>query len=124
MCVYTVSVAYNYAKVCVMVQALTPDHVQHPYILSPVLANYTGGGMMIVRELISSGSLRDTIYGQQFQGSVLQKYGQSQATRSRVLSVPDIAKYGRQVLEALVFLSEKGFPLGKSEIEVGLLLCV
>ncbi len=67
--------------------------------------------MMIVRELMPSGSLRDTIYGQRFQGSVLQKYGQP--ARSRALSLPDIAKYGRQVLEALVFLSEKGFPLGE-----------
>ena len=88
-----------------------PNPPQHPYILSPVLANYTGGGMMIVRELMLSGSLRDIIYGQRFQGSVLQKYGQP--ARSRALGLPDIAKYGRQVLEALVFLSEKGFPLGE-----------
>ena len=66
---------------------------------------------MIVRELKASGSLRDAIYGQQYSNSVLQKYGHS--TKARVLSIPDIAKYGRQVLEALVFLSEKGFPLGE-----------
>lgn len=66
---------------------------------------------MIVRELIASGSLRDAIYAQQYPNSVLHKYGQ--AARARVLSLPDIAKYGRQVLEALVFLAEKGFPLGK-----------
>lgn len=65
---------------------------------------------MIVREFVPTGSLRDAIYGQRLNLSVLQKYGQPAKARS--LGIPDIAKYGRQVLEALIFLSEKGFPLG------------
>ena len=66
---------------------------------------------MIVREFIPTGSLRDAIYGQKPQASVLQKYGQS--SRTQTLHPEVIAKYGRQVLEALVFLAEKGFPLGE-----------
>ena len=44
---------------------------------------------------------------------VLQKY--SQAARGRFLSIPDTRKFGRQVLEALNFLLEKGFVLGKRQ---------
>lgn len=69
---------------------------------------------MTVRQFISTGSLRDAIYGQQPQANLLQKYGSSgSSSAKRVgLSPANIAKYGRQVLEALRFLLEKGFLLG------------
>ena len=70
--------------------------------------------MMVVRIFIPTGSLKDAIYGQRPQLTVLQKYGHPPA-RGRLLAIPDIAKYGRQVLEALMFLSEKGFPLGTAD---------
>ena len=68
---------------------------------------------MTVRQFISTGSLRDAIYGQLPRGNLLQKYGgSSSGKRVLGLSPADIAKYGRQVLEALRFLFEKGYVLG------------
>ena len=64
--------------------------------------------MMIVRKFVPSGSLRDLIYRQKPQTQFLQKYGPPR----RGLDAGTIALYGRQVLEALKFLSDKGFVLG------------
>ena len=66
---------------------------------------------MTVRQFIPTGSLRDAIYSQQPQGNLLQKYGGTPSRRSG-LTPANISKYGRQVLEALRFLFEKGFVLG------------
>jgi len=85
--------------------------MKHPYILSPVSASYSGAGMMIVRRYIPTGSLRDLIYRVEPKSHVLQKY--SQPAKGRFLSIADIRKFGRQVLEALNFLLEKGFVLGR-----------
>ena len=67
---------------------------------------------MTVRPFVPTGSLRDAIYAQQPHANMLQKYGGSSARRS-ALNPAHIAKYGRHVLEALRFLYEKGFVLGK-----------
>jgi hypothetical protein len=66
---------------------------------------------MTVRQFIPSGSLRDAIYGQQPAANLLQKYSTS-GRRVPALGPANIAKYGRQVLEALRFLFEKGYVLG------------
>ena len=91
--------------------------------------------MMVVRRYIPTGSLRDLIYGVRLalcrrcrephtltehyiltppqvrpNTPLLQKY--VLPAKLRFLSIPDIRKFGRQVLEALHFLSEKGFVLG------------
>ena len=87
---------------------------QHPFILSPVYASFNGTGLMTVRQFIPTGSLRDAIYGQQPQGNLLQKYGGTVGRRVLGLTPANIAKYGRQVLEALRFLFEKGYVLGMS----------
>lgn len=86
--------------------------LQHPFILSPVYASFNGMGLMTVRQFIPTGSLRDAIYGQQPQANLLQKYGGSAGKRLLGLAPANIAKYGRQVLEALRFLFEKGYVLG------------
>ena len=85
--------------------------IKHPFILSPVLANFTGTGLMIVREFVAAGSLKDAIYGKNPKNSSLEKYGQP--ARPGVLKGPQIKQYGRQVLEALNFLIAKGFVAGK-----------
>jgi hypothetical protein len=85
---------------------------QHPFILSPVYASFNGIGLMTVRQFVPTGSLRDAIYGQQPQANLLQKYGGTSGRRVLGLTPANIAKYGRQVLEALRFLFEKGYVLG------------
>ena len=85
--------------------------IYHPFILSPVLTNFSGTGLMTVRPYISSGSLRDAIYNKSPKGSTLVKYGQP--AKVMRMTATKIKQYGRQVLEALNFLAEKGFVLGK-----------
>ena len=85
---------------------------QHPFILSPVYASFNGTGLMTVRQFFITGSLRDAIYGIAPQANLLQKYGSSSGRRVMGLTPAKIAKYGRQVLEAMRFLFEKGYILG------------
>jgi len=86
--------------------------ISHPFILSPVLTNYSASGVMIVREFVASGSLKDAIYGTKPRGgSYLSKYGQPAKTIRMI--APKIRQYGRQILEALKFLSDKGFIMGE-----------
>ena len=66
---------------------------------------------MTVRQFTSTGSLRDAIYGQKPRDNLLQKYGGPSSRRMGLIPA-NIAKYGRQVLEALRFLFEKGYVLG------------
>lgn len=86
--------------------------IQHPFILSPISVDIDDTGLLIVREFVAQGSLKDAIYGKTPKGTALMKYGQ--AATMRRLSVSNIRLYGRQILEALNFLSEKGFVMGES----------
>jgi PX domain-containing protein kinase-like protein len=65
----------------------------------------------VVREFVSNGSLKDAIYGKNPRGTALSKYGQ--AASMRRLTPSNIKLYGRQILEALNFLSERGFVMGR-----------
>lgn len=89
--------------------------IRHPFIAQPVSAIYNGVGVAIMRKFYPKGSLRDAIYGCRPQGHVLKKYGVPQ--RWRLLGVADVTKYGRQILEGLKFLLDKGFFPGKSLIQ-------
>ncbi|KAL5518156.1 hypothetical protein EMCRGX_G003842 [Ephydatia muelleri] len=90
----------------------TLTEIKHPYILSPMSATFNGTGLMVVRKYVPTGSLRDRIWGGlKPQLTLLQKCFASTQPKAR-LSVADIRKYGRQVLEALQFLQSKGFVLG------------
>ena len=84
--------------------------IQHPFILSPTSADFDDSGLLIVREFVSNGSLKDAIYGKTPKGTALAKY--SQPASIRRLSLSNIKLYGRQVLEALNFLSQRGFVMG------------
>lgn len=85
--------------------------IHHPFILSPVLTNFSGTGLMTVRSYMPSGSVRDAIYDKSPKSSYMMKY--SQPARMVRMTAVRIRQYGRQVLEALNFLAEKGFVLGK-----------
>ncbi|KAK7867344.1 hypothetical protein R5R35_001119 [Gryllus longicercus] len=84
--------------------------LQHPYIY-PVLdldfREATGQSYVIlVLPFNSKGSLKDLIYKSRWQDDWSQKYGQ----RSEGLPVWQVQRLGRQILEALLFLKERGFP--------------
>lgn len=85
--------------------------IQHPFILSPTSVDFDDTGLLIVREFVSAGSLKDAIYGKSPRGTALLKYGQPASIRR--LSQSNVKLYGRQILEALNFLSERGFVMGR-----------
>jgi PX domain-containing protein kinase-like protein len=84
--------------------------IKHPHIATTVSATYNGVGVMIVRHFNASGSLRDLIHGTRPQGHVIQKYC---GPAPSPLPLDSIKRYGRQVLEALSFLQDKGFVMGE-----------
>ncbi|XP_065912112.1 PX domain-containing protein kinase-like protein [Dysidea avara] len=81
--------------------------IKHQFILSPVSAIYNGVGVAVMRQFSSRGSLHDVIYNCRPQNHVLKKYGVP--CKWRILGVPDVVKYSRQILEGLKFLLDKGF---------------
>ena len=85
--------------------------IHHPFILSPVLTNYSATGVMTVRQFVESGSLKDAICCARPRNNYLAKYGHP--ARIVQMTPPKIRQYGRQILEALNFLADKGFVMGK-----------
>ncbi|XP_060812681.1 slowpoke-binding protein isoform X1 [Bombus pascuorum] len=86
--------------------------LQHPYIC-PIFdidfIELESQNYVIVVQPISQGSLKDLIYGIERTGwneDWNQKYG----SRGKGLPLPQVQQMGRQVLEALTFLKERGFP--------------
>ncbi|XP_030759449.1 PX domain-containing protein kinase-like protein isoform X2 [Sitophilus oryzae] len=84
--------------------------IQHPFIEKISLCLCTDIGGLVVRNFNKNGSLRDLLCGSKPKLSFLKKYGNPKGHKQ--LSPDEIALYGRQILEALKFLHEKGFPYG------------
>ncbi|KAF5292333.1 hypothetical protein FQA39_LY03367 [Lamprigera yunnana] len=84
--------------------------IQHPYIHSIELCLGTDVGGLVVRNSNINGSVRDTICGAKPRLSFLKKYGNPKGHKP--LSSSQVALYGRQILEALKFLKEKGLHYG------------
>ncbi|XP_076260324.1 PX domain-containing protein kinase-like protein isoform X1 [Rhynchophorus ferrugineus] len=84
--------------------------IQHPYVEHITLCLCTDLGGLVVRNFNKNGSLRDLLCGSKPKLSFLKKYGNPKG--HKLLSAEEIALYGRQILEALRFLHEKGFPYG------------
>lgn len=86
--------------------------LQHPYI-SPVLdlefIEYEGMNYAILLQPINQGSLKDLIY-EIGRNCWNEDWSQKYAARGKGLPLPQIQQMGRQILEALVFLKERGFP--------------
>ncbi|XP_041350075.1 PX domain-containing protein kinase-like protein isoform X2 [Gigantopelta aegis] len=84
--------------------------IQHPF-LHPILyatTNETGG--MVTRSFNENGSLRDIICKCKPKGHFMKKYSLSKAPSG--LDVQCIKTYGKQILEALKYMQDKGFPYG------------
>ncbi|XP_078044584.1 slowpoke binding protein isoform X1 [Augochlora pura] len=87
--------------------------LQHPYIC-PIFdidfLEYERENYVIVVQPISQGSLKDLIYGIERTGWN-EDWGQKYAARGKGLPLPQIQQMGRQVLEALIFLKKREFPM-------------
>ncbi|XP_039285388.1 slowpoke-binding protein isoform X2 [Nilaparvata lugens] len=87
--------------------------LQHPYIY-PILdlefqeASTTSSDTYIILVLPfnNKGSLKDLIYQSSWQDDWCEKYSQ----RTEGLPTSQVQRLGRQILEALLFLKERGFP--------------
>jgi len=86
------------------------SNLQHPYIQGIEFINCSGAGGFVVRELHSAGSLRDVLCTAKPKQQFMKKYGNPR--QYRPLSESDTACFGRQILEVLRFLSEKGLHFG------------
>lgn len=87
------------------------NQLQHPFIHSIRLCLCTDIGGLVVRTNHPKGSLRDIICDAKPRQSFLKKYGNSKGHKP--LEVGQVALYGRQILEGLKFLLDKGLPYGK-----------
>lgn len=84
--------------------------LQHPYIYPVLDLNFKDVGdetfVLVVLPYNERGSLKDFIYKTRWQDDWRHKYSQ----RSSGLPISQIQRLGRQILEALLFLRDKGFP--------------
>ncbi|CAG0897351.1 unnamed protein product [Darwinula stevensoni] len=84
--------------------------LQHPWIQSVTHADASDQGFLVVRPWCEGGTLRDRICGVHPKMHFLKKY--AKAKESHPLPEADIRTLGRQILEALQFLRQRGIPYG------------
>ncbi|XP_068239289.1 PX domain-containing protein kinase-like protein isoform X2 [Palaemon carinicauda] len=87
---------------------------QHPYIIPAVSSVATEAGVCVIRPWFSQGTVRDMIHQAKPRSPSLIKYSSDRCTQ---ISQKEVAVYGRQILEALLFLNEKG--LGHGHLHTG-----
>ncbi|XP_044737833.1 slowpoke-binding protein isoform X2 [Chrysoperla carnea] len=84
--------------------------LQHPYIYPVLDLEFTETADDIYAVLVmpfnSKGSLKDLIYRSSWQNDWTLKYGE----RGDGLPLSQVQRLGRQILEALLFLKDRGFP--------------
>ncbi|XP_069682231.1 PX domain-containing protein kinase-like protein isoform X2 [Periplaneta americana] len=86
------------------------SNLQHPYIQGVEFLNCNEVGGFVVRGLNNAGSLRDLLCTAKPKLQFMKKYANPK--QYKPLSTSDMACFGRQILEVLRFLSEKGLPFG------------
>lgn len=84
--------------------------LQHPYIYPPSVTTCNSEGIITVRNFLMNGTLRDSLCNTKPQLSQLKKYGKPKIRGA--LHEQHIQLFGRQILEGLKFLYEKGIPYG------------
>ncbi|KAH0557227.1 slowpoke-binding protein isoform X2 [Cotesia glomerata] len=86
--------------------------IQHPYVC-PILdiefIEYEEDNYVVVLQPINHGSLKDLIYGVD-RNSWNNDWSNKYVSRGPGLPFPQIQVLGRQILEALLFLKDRGFP--------------
>ncbi|XP_052743401.1 slowpoke-binding protein isoform X1 [Bicyclus anynana] len=80
--------------------------LHHPYIYPVLDVELCSGHALAVLPYCSRGSLKDLIYKSTWNDEYLRKYDAVGVG----LPPTQVARFGRQILEGLLFLKEKGFP--------------
>ncbi|XP_047535213.1 slowpoke-binding protein isoform X1 [Vanessa atalanta] len=80
--------------------------LHHPYIYPVLDLELCNGHALAVLPYNSRGSLKDLIYKSTWSDEYSRKYGST----GTGLPATQVARFGRQILEGLLFLKEKGFP--------------
>ncbi|XP_071960342.1 PX domain-containing protein kinase-like protein isoform X2 [Antedon mediterranea] len=84
--------------------------LQHPFIYPVTYASANESGGLAIRTFHATGTLRDFICKAKPKFHFLRKYCKPKSFTA--FNLMNIKTYGRQILEALKFLKEKGFPYG------------
>ncbi|XP_034105320.1 PX domain-containing protein kinase-like protein [Drosophila albomicans] len=84
--------------------------LQHPHIESIVLAANTENGCLFIRKFHKHGTLKDVLCMATPKNPFLSKYGNPKGRTA--LSMKQVATYGKQILDALIFLHSKGYAYG------------
>ncbi|XP_032687808.1 slowpoke-binding protein isoform X3 [Odontomachus brunneus] len=86
--------------------------LQHPYIC-PVFTvdfvEYEDQTYIVLVQPINQGSLKDLIYSIE-RNCWNEDWSHKYTSRGKGLTLPQVQRMGRQILEALIFLKERGFP--------------
>ncbi|KAK7503656.1 hypothetical protein BaRGS_00005195, partial [Batillaria attramentaria] len=85
-------------------------NIKHPNIFPVEFATVNETGGLVIRPLHEVGSLRDMICRCKPKGHYLRKYCNPKQVYP--LTMGQVQNFGRQVLETLKFLHDKGFPYG------------
>ncbi|KAM7344335.1 PX domain-containing protein kinase-like protein isoform 2-T2 [Cochliomyia hominivorax] len=85
-------------------------NLQHPHIESIVYAGHNENGCLVIRKFHKHGTLKDILCMATPKNPFLSKYGNPKGRTA--LSMKQVATYGKQILEALIFLHSKGYPYG------------
>ncbi|CAF4878477.1 unnamed protein product [Pieris macdunnoughi] len=80
--------------------------LHHPYIYPVLDLELCNGHALVVTPFNSTGSLKDLIYKSTWSDEYVKKY----TSAGTGLPASQVARFGRQILEALLFLKDKGFP--------------
>ncbi|KAH8372970.1 hypothetical protein KR009_009168 [Drosophila setifemur] len=84
--------------------------LQHPHIDPVIMASHTESGCLIIRKFHKHGTLKDVLCMATPKNPFLSKYGNPKGRTA--LSMKQVATYGKQILEALIFLHSKGYAYG------------
>uniref|UniRef100_A0A2I3HQB5 PX domain containing serine/threonine kinase like n=1 Tax=Nomascus leucogenys TaxID=61853 RepID=A0A2I3HQB5_NOMLE len=82
----------------------------HPYIYRVTFATANESSALLIRMFNEKGTLKDLIYKAKPKDPFLKKYCNPKKIQG--LELQQIKTYGRQILEVLKFLHDKGFPYG------------
>ncbi|XP_012938998.1 PX domain-containing protein kinase-like protein isoform X2 [Aplysia californica] len=84
--------------------------IKHPYIYPCHFTAANENGGMVIRDYYEPGTLRDYLCKCKPKGNYMTKYGNPK--KRMPLDIGAVKTFGRQILEALKFLHDKGFPYG------------
>lgn len=99
-------------NLCIFFNFVLP--FQHPNIFPVEFATSNETGGLVIRPFSDTGSLRDMICRCKLKGHYLRKYASPKQVIA--LDMDRIRNFGRQILETLKYMNDKGFPYGEQGI--------